>query len=51
MDRLGFNESGWVRDTVGGWRSQSSGHLSVREDIVELRYGGEMLIVDGFRCI
>ena len=48
LDRYGFNESVWGRDTVGGWRSQNCGRLLVGEDIAELRYGGELLMVGGF---
>ena len=51
MDRKSFNGSDWGRDTVGGWRSQRRGLLPVVEDTVKLRYGGELLMVDGFRCV
>ena len=36
---------------VGGWRSQRRGILPVGEDIAELRYGGEVLVVDEFRGV
>ena len=51
MDRQGFNESVWGRGTVGGWRSQIPGRLPGGEDITELIYGRELLMVDGFRCV
>ena len=49
--RLVFNESDWGRDTVRGWRSQSRGRLPFGEYVVELIYGGELLMVGGFRCV
>ena len=42
---------GWVRGTIGGWRIHSCGCLPVREDISELRDGGDLFMVYGFRCV